>query len=203
MKLDKYDLALVNAACKDNETARPMLQCLHFTQGKVEAADGFMLAVRDLDLQVGEEKPEALLNTRMIKQIKPGKRQEAILSIADGKAKVDYLKDNGTGEPAEFAPSISFGTFKAIFPKTDQLWLAGEKKAQIAVSAGLLKKLLATMPDGGILRIGITEPSAPLEFECSNMDRPIRGMIMPMFVDWEKHKWHGKVVKEETCSPSS
>jgi len=191
MKLDKYDLALVNAACGDEDTARPMLQCLHFTKGKVEAADGFMLAERDLDLQEGEKKPEALLNFRMVKKIKPERRQEAILAITDGKANVNYQQPDG--EPVEFTPSISFGTLNGTFPNTDALWVTGEKKAQIAVSVGLLKKLIATLPLDGILRIGITNEKSPLEFECSNMDRPIKGMIMPMFVDWKEHKWHGKV----------
>jgi len=191
MKLDKYDIAMVNGACKDDEAARPMLQCLHFTKGRVEAADGFMLAVRDLDLKDGEEKPEALINTRMLKQIKPARRQEAILSISDGKAKVSYQKDDGTGEPAEFEPSMSFATFGdgKSFPDTDQLWASVEKKAQIAVSVNLLRKLLVCLPADGILRIGVTEPAAPLEFECSHMDRPIRGMLMPMFVDWNDFHW--------------
>jgi len=190
MKLDKYDVAMVNAACKQDETARPMLQCLHFTKGRVEAADGFMLATRDLDLQDGEEKPEALLNTKMIKQIKPARRQEAILQITDKRATVSYQDEEG--KPAEFEPSISFATFDATFPNTDPLWTSPEKKAQIAISVLLLKKLIACLPDGGgsILRIGITEPTAPLEFECSSMDRPIRGMLMPMYVDWDGFKWH-------------
>uniref|UniRef100_A0A6M3J334 DNA polymerase n=1 Tax=viral metagenome TaxID=1070528 RepID=A0A6M3J334_9ZZZZ len=189
MKLDRYDIAMVNAACKQDETARPMLQCLHFTKGRVEAADGFMLATRDLDLQDGEEKPEALLNTKMIKQIKPARRQETILQITDKRATVSYQDEEG--KPVEFEPSISFATFDATFPDTDQLWTSLEKKAQIAISVSLLKKLIACLPDGvgSILRIGITEPTAPLEFECSNMDRPIRGMIMPMHVDWKEHKW--------------
>lgn len=193
MRLDRYDLALVNAACNEDETARPMLQCLHFTKGRVEASDGFMLAVRDLDLQEGEEPPEALLNSRMIKQIKPARRQEAILQVTGKRATVSYQDEKG--DPAEFEPSITFGTFTniATFPNTDQLWVTAEKKAQIAVSVGLLKRLLAIMPNDGILRIGITEPSAPLEFECSNMDRPIKGLLMPMFVDWKEHKWNGKI----------
>jgi len=196
MKLDRYDLALVNAACKDDETVRPMLQCLHFTKGRVEAADGSMLAVRDLDLQVGEEKPEALLNTRMVKQIKPARRQEALMAIADKRAIVNYQDEEG--KPAEFEPSMSFATYGdgKSFPNTDPLWITAEKKAQIAVSVGFLKKLLSCLPNDGILRIGIIEEKAPLEFECSNMDRPIRGMLMPMYIDWENHKWHGKVEQE-------
>ena len=200
MKLDRYDLAMVNAAVKGDETARPMLQCLHFTKGRVEAIDGFMLAVRELDLQDGEEKPEALLNTRMIKQIKPAKRQEAILELTDKRATVRYQDEEG--KPAEFEPAVSFAVFGdgKSFPNTDQLWPTVEKKAQIAVSVDLLKRLLAALPANGFLRIGITEPTEPLEFECSNMDRPIRGMLMPMFVSWKEHQWHGKVEAKETKS---
>jgi len=194
MKLDKFDLALVNA-CGDGEIARPMLQCLHFTKGRVEAAAGSMLAVRDLDLQEGEGKPEALINYRMIKSIKPARRQEVILALTDGKATVSYQDENG--KPVEFEPSISFGTYYANYVNTDPLWTSAEKKAQIAVSVGLMRKVIAMLPADGILRIGITEPTAPLEFVCSNMDRPIRGMIMPMYVDWAEHKWHGKVEPEK------
>jgi len=193
MRLDRYDLALVNAACNEHDTARLVLQCLHFTKGRVEAADGFMLVVRDLDLQEGEEKPEALLNARMVKQIKPARRQEAILQITDKRATVNYHDEEG--KPAEFEPSISFAVYGdgKSFPSTDVLWTTMEKKAQIAIDVGLLKKLIAILPADGILRIGIIDEKSPLEFECSNMDRPIRGMIMPMYVDWKEHKWNGKI----------
>ncbi len=198
MKIDRYDIALINGACKSDEAARPTLRCLHLTKGRIEAADGFMLAVRDLDLGKDEAKPETLLPIKMLKQIKTSEKQQAIMAVIDGKATITYRDDKG--KPVDFEPSLSFKTFGdgKNFPNTDQLWVNTEKKAYIAVNVDLLKKLVACLPNSGILRLGITDPKEPLEFDCSNMDRPIRGMIMPMYVEWSGHEWHGKAEAEPT-----
>ena len=190
MKLDQYDIALANGTCE--EVSRPILQNLHLTKGRIEVADGFMLAIRDLDFEEGEEKPETLLPAKMMKGIKTDKKQQAILKT-DGKVATIVYQDK-LGQPVDFKPSYSFKAYGDDFsyPNVDALFapVKTDKTAQIAVSVGLLKKLLACMPDGGILRLGLVTPTAPLEFECSNMDRPIRGMLMPFPIDWANFKWH-------------
>ncbi len=190
MKLDIYDIAMVNGTCK--EISRPLLQCLHLTKGRIEVADGFMLATRDLEFEKDEDKPETLLPAKMIKGVKAGIKQQTILKTDNKIANITYQDE--TGLPIDFEPSYSFKAYGdgKSYPNIDALFqpIKTEKTAYIAVGVGILKKLLSCMPNGGILRIGITEPTAPLEYECSNMDRPIRGLLMPMFIDWEDFKWH-------------
>jgi len=170
-----------------------MLQCLHLTKGRVEVADGFILAVRELDLQEGEESPEALIPSKMIKNVKAGKKQQALLAVEDSQAVVTYQDEEG--EPIDFEPSYSFRTYGdgKSYPDIKEPCKPYEtkKKVQIAINVGLLKKMLSCLPNDGMLRLGITKPDEPLSWYCSNMDRPIWGMLMPMSTDWQDFKWEG------------
>ena len=197
MKLDKYDVALINATAK--EPASKLLQCLHLSKGRIEAADGFMMARRELELEEGEVQPETLISAAMFKNIRPSKKQEALLATDNNSVTLTY-RNAEDGQPVEFEPTLSFKAYGygETFPNLDAQYdnSPTEKKAHIAVSVSLLKKLLACLPNEGILRIGINEVAEPMEYECSNMDRPIRGLIMPMFVDWSDFKWHRDNPKE-------
>jgi hypothetical protein len=189
MKLDKYDLKLVNGCAKEG---RPMLQNVCVRKGQLAVADGFILVLREADMKPEEkEQEELLLPASMLKQVKfqPSKKPE--LSLADGKVKVTY--SNQKGNPLEFEPEVSFKPYTESKPFPNYTELLNEspikKTAEIAVSVGLLKRILSMMPDDGILRLGINTVSTPLEFQCEGMDRPIRGLIMPMFIDWKAYKW--------------
>jgi len=188
MKLDKWDIAIVNAANK-NDVSRPVLQTVCLKNGKLAAADGFMLVVRDAAMEPGESKDQQLLPAQCWRNIKTDGKKIAQLSAKDGEATISYKNDKG--KPIEYDPQYSFKLMEnATFPNYPQLFPEStEKKAQIAVNVGKLKKLLSCMPDTGILRIGITEPSAPMEVECV-ADRPIRGLLMPMYVEWDKFRWY-------------
>uniref|UniRef100_A0A6M3LJ28 DNA polymerase n=1 Tax=viral metagenome TaxID=1070528 RepID=A0A6M3LJ28_9ZZZZ len=189
MKLDRYDIALVNGTGK--EDARPMLQNVHLNKGRLEVADGFMLAFRETDVTPEEKEITTLLPAKILRTIKSTTKRQAILAVGTEELQVRY--QNETGEPVDFNPTLSFhpGDTSGTYPELTQLFPKDTtKKAHIAVGVGLLKRLLACLPDDGHLRIGITEPDKPLEFECSNMDRPIRGLVMPMFVDWQDFKWY-------------
>jgi len=191
MKLDKYDIAMVNAGCKTDEPARPMLQCLNLTKGRIEVANGFIMATRDLELEDGEAKPETLLPISMVKQIKAGGKQQAILKTDNQVSTVTYQDE--MGKQTEFEPEYSFKSLSnsKSFPDTTQIFPKDTtKKAHICVLVRELRSILNILPNNGFLRIGITEPDKALEFECDHMDRPIRGLIMPMFVDWKDFKWH-------------
>ena len=189
MKLDKYDIALVNGTSK--EVARPMLQNVHLNKGRLEAADGFILAFREADVSPEEKEITTLLPAGILRTIKSTPKKQAILTVGTEELQIQYQND--AGEPIDYNPTLSFqpGDTTKTYPELKQLFPKDTtKKAHIALSVSLLKKLLTCLPDEGYLRIGITEIDKPLEFECSNMDRPIRGMVMPMFVDWEDFKWH-------------
>ncbi len=198
MKLDKYDLAMVNATSKEN--SRPVLQTLHLTKGRIEVASGALLALRDLELSENEAPPEALLPVKAVKQIKTTQAQRTLLIVEEDIAKIIYqTRQGGT---IEFEPTFSFKTFKqGTFPDIASLIqkVPTVKRVQTAISVNLLKKLVSILPDDGILRIGITEPEKEIEFSCEIMDRPIRGLIMPMYVAWGKFSWwRPETKKEET-----
>jgi len=204
MKLDKYDIKLTNGCAK--EQSRPILTNVCLRDGKLAAADGFMLVVRDADLGEGENPPETMLPTSILKTVKADSKRIANLEINDG-CKLSYYRENLA--PLDYEPVLSFklGTDKA-FPDFDQLFPKEQKKTAVtAVSVGLLKKLCSILPDDGILRLGISNPvgsgeyAQPIEFHCGKMDRPIYGLLMPMYVDWQDFKWTR--AKEEKQSNTS
>ena len=197
MKLDKYDIALVNA-CGDAE--RPILQNVCVRDGELIAVNGFILAMRKADMQPEEKLDgDLLLPASMLKQVKPAPMKQANLTLIDDseRAKITYV--SALGLPLESEPELLFKLYSTkaqtfpniIFPSISSLYRQSptEKKAHVAVDMGLLKKLLACMPNDGILRIGVSEPASPVEFECSSMERPIQALLMPMYVDWTKHNW--------------
>lgn len=200
MKLDKYDIALTNACAK--EDSRPVLENVCYRNGELAAVDGFMMVVRQADTDPNENPPHTLLPVSILKTIKVNAKRIAELSI-NGKCEVVFKNENG--EPVDFEPSISFKPFdRAEFPKYESLFpKEQEKTAVTAMSVGLLKRLVKCLPDDGILRFGIIntpgerKSDQPIEFECTNMDRPIRGMIMPMYTDWTNFKWHREEAKVE------
>jgi len=189
MKLDRYDIALVNGTSKNDSS--PILQNVHLNKGILEAADGFMLTRREADVTPEEKEITTLLPATILGTIKSSPKKQVVLTVVADELQVQYQNENG--EPIDFNPTLSFhpGDTTKAYPKLTQLFPKDTtKKAHIAIGVGLLKRLLACLPDEGHLRIGITEIDKPLEFECSNMDRPIRGLVMPMFVDWQDFKWH-------------
>jgi len=194
MKLDKWDIALTNACAK--EDSRPVLTNLCLRNGKLAASDSFMLVVRDVELAEGENPPETLLPVKILKTIKTNTKNIAELTI-NYKCEISYKLD--TGEPVEYETSMSFKPSNSgAFPDYDQLFPKDQKKTAVTtVSANLLKQFVKCLPDGGIVRLGIINTAGekrsdqPVEFHCEDPfgERPIYGMLMPMFVDWSKFKW--------------
>lgn len=196
IKLDKYDLKLVNDAAKME--SRPILNNICLRKGEFSSADGFMLITRDADIVEGEVNNDVMIPAEIIKEIKINPDKQAELEIEGDILSVSYK--NKYNCEKQFSPTLVFKPFTdGVFPNYSALFPEDtEKKAVIALSVDLLKKALDTMPNDGILRIGIpkhndTDLSGPVEFECSNMDRPIRGMLMPMYVEWKSFKWHRKI----------
>lgn len=193
MKVDKYDLLLANATIK-SDGRRPLLENVYLHNGNLVAADGFILAVRPAD---SPPDATALLPASMLKTIKVSPKKQAELDIVGDEVHVTY-KD-GVGKSLEHEPTMSFKSVTSDSPYPDYQKLFNvptEKTAQIAMSVSVLKKMLSCMPDYGILRIGIVVKDGdrgstqPVEFECSNMDRTIYVLAMPMLVDWKEHHWY-------------
>lgn len=188
MKIDRNDIRLVNACESDKDSPREIMKCLSLKDGELVGADGFLLVKRQAVLDDGEKDIKALLPASMIKQIKPKADQQANLTIESGQATVDYQS------MTEYEPKFIFKLVEGDYPAYDKIFESAkkEKKGVIALSVTLLKKLLKTMPDNGILRLGITEVLDPVEFNCDVDYRPITGLIMPMDVDWSDFKWQSE-----------
>jgi hypothetical protein len=190
LKLDKYDIALTNCCAKEKEN-RPVLQCVSLRNGELSATNGFILITREaLDASPEEKERELLLPATVLRKFKTRTtrtKSTIFLSLLEDEAIIT-------------TPGIEESKFKlptGTFPKYDKLFNDEpiRKLAQTAVIVGKLKQILSTMPNDGILRIGVSETTSPIEFECSAtiytpIERPIRGMVMPIFVDWTEFKWH-------------
>lgn len=196
MKLDKYDPKVAYGA--DTTDSRPVLQCVCLRDGKLVSADGFMLVIREATFEDGDklkDNEQLLFPADIMKLLKPSFQKTAIMVMEeDGSITVTYrhYKTNEVIEPVlSFRPS-NIGTF----PNYTQLFPKGTKHYQYAVSVGLLRKLLRCLPKEGILRLGFAEKSSdPVEFVChpddsgADFERPIRGLVMPMFVNWDEVDW--------------
>jgi len=200
MKLDRYDIALTKGVAP--EDSRPMLGNIHLKDGRLSVADGFLIITREADITEEEKGIETLIPAKIFREVKVSPHQITHLAITPDTLTVTHQKAE---KPIPFNPTLSFQPYDAGTGKYPSLNLYitsqhTEKQAQIAVNVGLLKRILSCMPNDGILRLGITGEAVPLEFECGRMDRPIRGLLMPMFVDWESFKWHREPVKEEVSN---
>lgn len=196
IKLDKYDIAMANAVGKEDGCSTLCNICLK--DGKLVAADGYMLIVRDAEIIEGERDSEILLPGSIIKTIRTTPKRQAELVCEDANLSVSYK--NEVDLPIDYDPTLTFKhcntdtskypDYLPLFPKDTA------KKAHIALGVGLLKRLISCLPEDGFLRMGITDDTSPLEFECVNPGRPIRGMIMPMGIDWEGFEWHRELETE-------
>jgi len=206
MKLDKYDIALANAAA--DEESLPVLTQICYKDGKLAAADGCMLICREADVERndGFTDEQVLIPAKMAKQVKPTAKKPVKLTIKDKEITATYLKFDLEGEhPID--PKLQFkADLNAEFPKYEQLFPKGKKYYQYAISISLLRQLLTCLPKDGTLKMGFGKQSSdPMEFrvgtagmndQAYDYDRPIYGMLMPMFVDWDGDEWQRASKKE-------
>jgi len=193
MKIDKYDMALENASAQDK--GRPVLTQICFRDGKLAAADGFMLVVRKADVEEGDGfEGEVLIPGEQVKNIKPTAKKPAKMTLKDKAITVTYYNERGV----EIDPKLVFRVDLDVnFPKYLALFPKGKKYYQYALGIGLLRQLLKCLPKDGILRLGfMEEPDKPMEFCVSgnvppdyDFERPIHGMLMPMHVQWDGNEW--------------
>ena len=194
MKLDRYDLLMANGCAK--EETRPILNCVSIKEGELCAADGFVMIIREANTDNPEEKDLlALLPKEMLKSIaKHCKGANEVRSTFTNKSAHCQVFTR-LGIPKE--PIMEFGLMQGTFPAYKEIAnMSQEKKAVTALSVSNLKKVLSAMPNSGIVRIGVGEPTQPVELECSDPEsdnpRPIRAIIMPMFVTWRDFQWKRK-----------
>lgn len=188
MKLDKHDIAMAKVVTKLD---RPVLGNVLYDKGRFVVVDGYMIIIRHADREVSDGDHRALIPAKILKSVKADNLNRPTLQIADdGHICIAY--NDRLYRPQKHSPQLVFEAFgDGEYPKYTELIPKdnGKKKAQVCLNVGLLKRLLSVMPDDGHLRLGIDEPSHPVEFQIENTDRPFHGVIMPVFVDWDSHQW--------------
>jgi hypothetical protein len=87
-------------------------------------------------------------------------------------------------------PRIIMKQGEGNYPAVDQVYpKSTDKKAQVALSIPLLRKLLTCLPDTGTVVIGLNEPHEAVEFCTRWDDSPTHGLIMPMFMELGSFTW--------------
>ena len=189
MKLSKSDLRLVNGVAQ--EKSRPSLGHVLLRRGRLVAADGFILVMKQVSEEgetLGQEQ-DVLLPTAMLNLLKPGKHETAEVVLGEDNTLRAVVRElGGRKKDPEFVfnrvdRDVHFPKYEANVPRN-------EKVGCVALDIKLLKKLLSSLPGEGILRIGVAQPNEAVEF-CINdeQERPIRAFQMPMFVPWEGSQW--------------
>lgn len=183
VELDKYDIALTKACATDDN--RLVLTNVAYQGGKFKASDGFLLVMREAS---NPNSMDTMIPAKILKTIKTTEKKVANLTI-DNRCQVTYT--DAAGKEIESEPTVSFKPAAGTFPNTKTIMPKGqEKKATVALSVGLLKKMLSCLPNDGTLRIGLNGTTDPVEFHCGGfIDRPIYGAIMPMYIEWKGFKW--------------
>jgi hypothetical protein len=173
--LTKQQALIAKAADSHNEV-RPNLGCMRIGNGKVVAADGFMLAQAPIDYD-GEP---VFVPVHMI----PNRPCDVDM---DGES-VRVITPDGTAETTH----VSYG-----YPDTEKAWRIKTRrkpKACVALNAALLRKMLACMEgkDGGksaagMVRLYVRRPNDAVEWRVLGRDGLVivEGLIEPMFTDWE------------------
>lgn len=191
MKLTKNDLKLTNAVADEKER-RPVLSNVLLRKGRLIAADGFMLVGRQADLNREErlaKEESVLLPARILRLIKPQRKETIELELGEDNTVKVTIKEGGRVKD----PTLSFSLPQDIgsFPIFDNAIPVSDKLAHTAIDLKKLRKFLASLPDEGILRLGIGEPSDIIEGYVWGIGdgQPTRAFIMPMYVPWEDHKW--------------
>ena len=204
MKLTKKELAIANGTSK----TRHVLTNVLLRNGILTAADGFMLVSMPAPAEEKDNIPrdkDVFLPAAMFRKIKPENKGYAILEkTADGLFACSTYSHGGfLRSPKEIFTEIvkegTFPDFRELFAKTK------EKKAVVALSAGILRSVLDCLPADAQIRVGVAGPQDAVEISVPEYD--IRGLIMPMFhtdpVKWgnDDPRWmDSKPAKEEEVS---
>lgn len=87
--------------------------------------------------------------------------------------------------------SVEADAIEGQYPDVERYFTPSPVVTQLAFNQKVIKKLLKTLPDDGMLMMRISDPDRPVEFQCADPDGgiPIRGLIMPAHVGWLNTTW--------------
>ncbi len=172
--LDQGAIAVAHATAE--EESRPILTCVQIGNGEIVATDGYILVRHP-----AKTEGEGVI-------LVPGK---AIIAARGLCPYGDLLLEQSGDEVVikSDRPTLPLAlTTKVVmgqFPSLDDKYSTSETVVFIALSPGLLKKLLDAVPDASMIKFRIRGPHEPVEFVADETN----GLIMPMRV--------GKIEKDE------
>lgn len=190
MKLSRTDLRLAKAACKDD--CRPVLTNVLLRDERLLASDGFLLVTKRVRLEAQDtlrKDEDVFLPRAMLNRLKPGPKETAEVEI-DGNNYRAIIRRNclSIREPILLYSVPKPG---GKFLDLSNISIPPRKQAEVAVNIELLRDLLNCLPSKGTLKIGVGSKTDPVEFSIVGLGdpEPVRGAMMPMYVEWENHKW--------------
>jgi hypothetical protein len=169
-KLNKTDRLIVNAAAKD--TSRAVLHCVHLTNGKIEAANGWVLVERKVDY----DGDNLLLDISNIAKHKDNKNLGGVIYISDG------ANIKAVGESINIISKV-----KGTFPNTKVLYPTTEPVFKISLSKDRIMDVLKCLDKyEEQLKLYFYGAEQPVLIET--LSGNVKGLIMPIAANWEENK---------------
>lgn len=173
--LDKAAIKISYAAGTP-EVHREVLECVQIGNGKIVAADGYILAQREIPTEPKQGETILVKAKAILEAQKILKADSLIIETQDGKTATIYTEDKHDGH---LAVTLTTPLMDAKFPNWDEVLPKTERKAYIALSRKMLVKILkSTDEDDAVFKIKVREPHEAVEIH--NGDATIA--VMPMSV---------------------
>jgi len=164
-----------NLALQCVRTCNLVLQCVRIGEEEIAACDGFILAKRPIPTEpiTGEV---ILVKAKDILEVQRKWKAKSLTIESDS---IDHatITDEASGNTMETE------LVRGNFPNISKLFPATNVKAHAALSRhylALISKLTTT--DEHIVKLKVREATEPVEFTIGKT----RGLVMPMFVNWEE-----------------
>lgn len=189
IELTQDHLNLLHSAAK--ELSRPILATLYIDAGYVVGCDGYKLA--RMPLETPEDFEPYAIPMELLKEIKLPKGKALTVERSELELTLSYVDSFQSNR------TVSGKVREGTYPDYKQLLnLKGEPKGQIALSARILKELLASLPKASsktenvILKLFPRDVSSSVAFQVTvgitgdgvGIEK-MNGMIMPVFVKWD------------------
>lgn len=185
IELTQAHLNLVHSAAKDMD--RPMLATLYIDVGQVVGCNGHQLA--QMSLETPEDFEPYAIPVELLKEVKLPKGSTLVVERSELELTlryVDSFKSNRT-----VSGKVREGTYPDY---KSALELKGEPHGQIALSATVLKNLLASLPKDATLKLFPRDVSSPVAYQVLvGAEQQLEGILMPMKVDWDAPVWDAPV----------
>lgn len=174
--LDKAAIKIAYAAGTPKEH-REVLECVQIGNGKIVAADGFLLAQREIPTEPKEGEVMLVKAQAILAAQKILKTDSLIIETQDGKTATIYTEAKHDGH---LAITLTTPLMDAKFPNWDKVLPKTERKAYVALARNLLVKILkSTDEDDALFKIKVREPHEPVEIHNGDVTIAVMPMSAP------------------------